>query len=101
MDDRNASQTAGLSDLLVAFADATRRSIVARLEREGELPCSAFLDLASKTNLSYHLAKLRDAAVISVRRNGTFRLVSLRRAELDVRFPGLVAVILAVEASGR
>lgn len=42
---------------------------------------------------SYHLRLLRDAGVIHSRAQGTLRVVSLRRDDLDQRFPGLVDVL--------
>ena len=57
--------------------------------------CGQFLDLGSKTNLSYHLAKLREAGVTRTEVSGTSRLISLRRDDLDRRFPGLLDSILA------
>ena len=53
------------------------------------------LDLGSKTNISYHLAKLREAGVTRTEAVGTSRLISLRRADLELRFPGLLDSILA------
>jgi DNA-binding transcriptional ArsR family regulator len=42
---------------------------------------------------SYHLRLLREAGVTRSRAQGTQRLVSLRRDDLDERFPGLVDVL--------
>lgn len=43
---------------------------------------------------SYHLKLLREAGVTRTRAAGTERFISLRRADLDARFPGLVDVLL-------
>ena len=83
-----------LSSVLDAFADRVRREIVARLEQRGEANCSTFLSITSKTNLSYHLARLREAGVTRTRIEGTQRFISLRRQELDARFPGLFDAIM-------
>ena len=53
------------------------------------------LALGSKTNLSYHLAKLREAGITRTEVVGTSRLITLRRADLDSRFPGLLDSIIA------
>ena len=86
-----------LATVLSVLGDQTRLSIVGYLARnEGvEINCSRFLDLGSKTNVSYHLAKLREAGVTRTEVRGTNRLISLRRADLDARFPGLLDSILA------
>ena len=43
---------------------------------------------------SYHLRLLREAGVTRTRAEGTQRLISLRRDDLDGRFPGLVDVLI-------
>lgn len=86
-----------LATILGVLGDATRLGIVANLARdEGQaLSCGQFLDLGSKTNISYHLAKLREAGVTRTEAVGTSRLISLRRDDLERRFPGLLDSILA------
>lgn len=86
-----------LATILAVLGDATRLGIVATLSRnEGTaFPCNHFLELGSKTNISYHLAKLREAGVTRTEAVGTSRLISLRRADLEKRFPGLLDSILA------
>jgi len=84
-----------LSDVLEALSDPIRRGIVQRLSRNGECSCSTFHAYASKTNLSYHLARLRTAGLVRVRPEGTCRMLSLRSEDLDARFPGLLRAVLA------
>ncbi len=85
-----------LADVLTALGDGTRLAMIGQLatSREQELMCSQFLGLGSKTAMSYHLAKLREAGVVKVRPEGTKRLISLRRADLNQRFPGFLDAIL-------
>jgi DNA-binding transcriptional ArsR family regulator len=83
-----------LSGVLDALSDPVRRGIVLRLAERGSNPCSAFLDMGSKTNLTYHLARLREAGVVRTRIEGSYRILSLREADLEARFPGLLAAIL-------
>ncbi|MEP9388964.1 helix-turn-helix domain-containing protein [Mesorhizobium sp. KR9-304] len=86
-----------LATILGVLGDPTRLGIIAYLARDEGTPlaCGGFLDLGSKTNLSYHLAKLREAGVTRTEVAGTSRLISLRRDDLDRRFPGLLDSILA------
>ncbi len=85
-----------LPGVLEALSDPTRLSIVLQLEHgdEPEQRCGTFLDLASKTNLTYHFAKLRAAGVIRMRVEGRARYIALRRRDLDRRFPGLLDSVL-------
>ncbi|WP_280822483.1 ArsR/SmtB family transcription factor [Pseudaminobacter soli (ex Li et al. 2025)] len=89
-----------LANVLVALGDPTRLAIVAQLARDEATPmrCGQFLDLGSKTNISYHVAKLREAGVIYTEVSGTSRLISLRREDLDKLFPGLLDSIIASAA---
>jgi DNA-binding transcriptional ArsR family regulator len=81
-----------LAQVLAALGDETRLAIVGLLARNDQepMPCSRFLHLGSKTGLSYHLAKLREAGLVRVRPEGTKRLITLRKSDLDQRFPGLL-----------
>jgi len=90
-------QTIALANVLAALGDETRLAIVATLARNDDdaMTCSQFLHLGSKTGLSYHLAKLREAGLVHVRPEGTKRLISLRRADLDQRFPGFLDSVVA------
>ena len=82
-----------LAAVLEALSDPTRLAIVVELAgqtEEWEARCGTFTHLGSKTNLTYHFAKLRAAGVTHARAEGTSRFISLRRDDLDARFPGLL-----------
>jgi DNA-binding transcriptional ArsR family regulator len=82
-----------LEAVLAALADPVRLSIVSALGDKVERSASAFdCDIASST-LSHHLKVLREAGLISHRKEGTRCFVSLR-PELDQVFPGLVKMVL-------
>jgi len=92
-----------LPAVLDALSDPTRLAIILEIA-ESEAPearCQSFLPLGSKTNLAYHFAKLRTAGVVHVRQEGTARYLSLRRKDLDIRFPGLLDSILAAARGTR
>jgi DNA-binding transcriptional ArsR family regulator len=84
-----------LPAVLDGLSDETRLVIVAHLAARGECACRDFLPLGSKTNLSYHLAKLREAGIVRVRQEGVYRYMSLRTEDLEARFPGLMESLLA------
>ena len=54
-------------------------------------------DLA-KSTLTHHFWVLRESGVIAQTREGTTKLTSLRRDDLDARFPGLPDAVLASQA---
>jgi DNA-binding transcriptional ArsR family regulator len=53
---------------------------------------SSLLEIPASTG-SYHLRLLREAGVTRTQAVGTQRFISLRRDDLDARFPGLVDVL--------
>lgn len=79
-----------LPAVLDALSDPTRLAIVLYLDETGESVCRNLAPWASKTSLSYHFARLREAGVTRARLQGTYRFTSLRRDDLDARFPGLL-----------
>lgn len=84
-----------LPGVLDALSDPVRLDIVLRLDEEGEKHCSTLGEFGSKTNLSYHFARLREAGVTQTRIDGPFRIISLRRADLEAKFPGLLETVIA------
>lgn len=91
-----ATEAIELSAVLEALSDPLRRAVVLSLATKGEARCATFIEAhgVTKTNLSYHIARLRDAGLVRMRVDGTYRLVSLRREEVEARFPGLLAAVL-------
>lgn len=90
-----APEQIGLSGVFDALSDPIRRLIVARLSEQGELNCSCFLDFGSKTAISYHLARLREAGITATRIAGKLHFITLREADLEQRFPGLLKPVIA------
>ena len=91
-----------LPDVLHAFSDPVRLQIVRALAERAEQSCSAVEASVSKSTLSHHFKVLREAGLTHTRVNGTHRYVSLRRKELEERFPGVLDSVLEasrVEAS--
>ena len=89
-----------LPAVLHALSDPQRLRIVRGLSADPEpRPCGGFDVNVSKSTCTHHFRVLREAGVIEQRVLGTARLNSLRREDLDARFPGLLdAVLEAVPA---
>jgi DNA-binding transcriptional ArsR family regulator len=83
-----------LPDVLHALSDPVRLQIVRALAEREEQSCSAVESSVSKSTLSHHFKVLREAGLTHTRVNGTHRYVSLRRDELEDRFPGLLRSVL-------
>jgi DNA-binding transcriptional ArsR family regulator len=82
--------------VLAALADPIRLRIVRELARIGcdGIACGAIDLPVTKSTRTHHLRTLREAGVIHVRPVGTSRMTTLRRDDLDARYPGLLDSIL-------
>ena len=87
-----------LTGVLYALSDPVRLSIVKHLAEDGGKACGTFCLPVAKSTASHHFRVLRDAGVIQTRPEGTQYLNTLRREDLDARFPGLLDAVL--RASG-
>src|ERR1700722_11592277 len=84
-----------LSAVLHALSDPVRLRIVAELARGDEECTCGSIDLpVTKSTCTHHFKVLREAGVIKQRQQGTTRMNTLRRVDLDARFPGLLDTIL-------
>jgi DNA-binding transcriptional ArsR family regulator len=85
-----------LPAVLHALSDPQRLHIVRELAGASEpQPCGTIqLDVA-KSTMTHHFRVLREAGVIRQERAGTTKLTSLRRDDLDARFPGLLDAVLS------
>jgi len=84
-----------LESVLHALSDPVRLRIARELaEVDSERPCGSFEFPVTKSTMTHHFKVLREAGVIRQRQEATLRLTSLRRADLDARFPGLLDRIL-------
>jgi DNA-binding transcriptional ArsR family regulator len=90
-----AKEDLDLPTVLQALSDPHRLRIV-RLLADDPAPraCGGFGLDVSKSTCTHHFRVLREAGVILQREEGTSRLNSLRREELDERFPGLLDAVL-------
>ncbi|WP_129789870.1 ArsR/SmtB family transcription factor [Promicromonospora panici] len=87
-----------LSKILAALADPGRLATVRTLAQKGESPCTRLQQDAglqiSRSTFSHHQKVLREAGILLVRVRGAERILSLRRDDLDSRFPGLLDLVL-------
>jgi DNA-binding transcriptional ArsR family regulator len=83
-----------LNDVLFALSDPTRLAIARALADGAEHSAGDLAGDVPKSTLSHHLRILREAGITSTRPEGMRCRVTLRRAELNRRFPGLLAAIL-------
>ena len=87
-----------LATVLHALSDPVRLEIVAGLADGEERACGSFDVGVTKSTCTHHFRVLREAGLIRQRQQGTMRLNSLRRDDLEARFPGLLGTILKAAA---
>jgi DNA-binding transcriptional ArsR family regulator len=83
-----------LVSVMAALSDPIRVG-VARLLADGrERGWGELRAPVAKSTLSHHLRVLRDAGITRTRQEGTRCYVTLRRDDLQARFPGLLDAVL-------
>jgi DNA-binding transcriptional ArsR family regulator len=84
-----------LIGVLHALADPTRLIIVRTLRETPERACGSFPVTVAPSTLTHHFRVLREAGLIQQREDGARRWTTLRQADLEARFPGLIDAVLA------
>jgi DNA-binding transcriptional ArsR family regulator len=88
-----------VDQVLQALGEPVRLQIlraVADAPPEG-VACGEFPLPVGKSTRTHHLRILREAGVISSRMEGTRRMITLRRDDLNALYPGLLDGVLAAE----
>jgi len=85
-----------LAAVLHALSDPVRLLMVRGMAGAFEgRTCGSFDVPVTKSTCTHHFKVLREAGVIRQRQEGTRRVNTLREEDLEARFPGLLATILA------
>ena len=86
-----------LSAALHALSDPVRLAMVAKLACASDLNCSMASPCPTipKSTVSNHFRILRGAGLVETKAAGREMISTLRRAQFDARFPGLLDSILA------
>jgi DNA-binding transcriptional ArsR family regulator len=87
-----------LERLFHALSDPARLDIVRHLARVKEATCGELDGGRPKSSMSHHFRILRESGLVITRTEGAVHQNSLRRKEMNVRFPKLLDVILGLAA---
>jgi DNA-binding transcriptional ArsR family regulator len=90
-----ATESLDLATIMRTLGEPVRLELVRLLADDRPRLCadiSGSLGLPDST-CSYHLKLLREAGLTRARAEGTKRLITLRRDDLESRFPGLIDVL--------
>ena len=83
-----------IAAVLHALSDPMRLRIVAGLAVQDDRTCKSFDLPVTKSTCTHHFRVLREAGVIRQRLEGTTKLNTLRRDDLEACFPGLLESVL-------
>ena len=87
-----------LESVLHALSDPQRLAIVRALAEDPTArPCGSFDLDVSKSTKTHHFRVLREAGLITQEAQGNCRMTTLRRNDLNARFPGLLDAVLAAD----
>ncbi|SHI27235.1 DNA-binding transcriptional regulator, ArsR family [Pollutimonas bauzanensis] len=89
-----AASELALERVLYALSDSIRLDIVRHLARVEAATCGELDGGRPKSTVSHHFKVLREAGLVFTKNDGTTHLNTLRRADIESRFPGLLAAIL-------
>ena len=86
-----------LTTVLFALSDPARLDLIRQLAATGPqtvAQCHILDPTVPKSTFSHHLKTLREAGLIRNEPAGRQRTITLRRDEIEARFPGLLAPLL-------
>jgi DNA-binding transcriptional ArsR family regulator len=86
-----------IDGVLSALGSPLRLAVVRVLDAGGDHNCTSVLNVlgvTSKSNMTHHWRVLRESGVIWQQPSGRENLLTLRREDLDTRYPGLLDAIL-------
>jgi DNA-binding transcriptional ArsR family regulator len=94
-------ESVDVTAVLFALSDPARLEIVRQLvEPAAEVTCRSVGAEMPKSTRSHHLKVLREAGVTRMVPRGRESLLTLRREELDSRWPGLLGAVLSEHPVG-
>lgn len=88
-----------LDNVLHALSDPIRRDIVRKLMASDSMSCIQACAAHPPSTVSFHHKILREAGLIRSEKKGVEVINTLRRADIDERFPGLLDAVLPPLAS--
>jgi len=91
-----------LTDLMHALSDPSRVEIVRCMAQQARpMTCIEITRDRPKSSMSHHFKILRETGVIATRIEGKEHFNTLRTAELEQKFPGLLRALLRAIQRGR
>ncbi|MDC9070944.1 helix-turn-helix transcriptional regulator [Escherichia coli] len=83
-----------LENIFSALGNPIRLAALQIIAEGGEFLCCDILSQIPKSTMTHHWRILRDSGLVWQKRMGREYRLSLRREDIDLRFPGLLDAIL-------
>lgn len=83
-----------LENVFAALGNPIRLAALCMIAQGGEFSCCDILSEIPKSTMTHHWRILRDSGLVWQQRVGREYRLSLRREDLDERFPGLLEAVL-------
>ncbi len=83
-----------IDGILYALSDPARRAIVAKLLQGGGSCTKSCAEGMAPSTISFHYKTLRENGLIRSEKQGVEVISTLRKSEIDRKFPGLLDSIL-------
>jgi DNA-binding transcriptional ArsR family regulator len=90
-----AARDISLDNVLHVLSDPMRREIIRKLMASASMSCIGACATLPASTVSFHHNILREAGLIRSEKKGVEVINTLRRQEIDARFPGLLAAIFS------
>lgn len=90
-----------IDGVLYALSDPTRRNIVGKLLNCDGMSCAKACQDLPPSTISFHHKTLRDAGLIRSEKVGVEVINTVRKADIDKRFPGLLEAVLRNHKSSK
>ena len=94
-----AQSDLSLDNVLHALSDPVRREIVQKLMASDRMSCARACAQHPPSTVSFHHKILRDAGLIRSEKIGVEVINTLRRGDIDERFPGLLDAVFPAKPS--
>ncbi|MDC9598226.1 helix-turn-helix domain-containing protein [Xenorhabdus sp. XENO-2] len=88
-----------LENIFVALGNPIRLAALNIIAQGGEFLCCDILSEIPKSTMTHHFRILRDSGLVWQQRVGREYRLSLRREDLEERFPGLLEAVLTLLTS--
>lgn len=86
-----------LAGVLSALGNPIRLEVVRRLSQGEQLNCTTALPHIPQSTASHHWRVLRESGLLQQTREGRVINMTLRKADIDSRFPGLLDAVIEAE----